>query len=302
MKTKLRLSIFQALAFLLLSFNLAHADIPEPDYLIYGKIIIKGEPITAIDTHVSVEAYLDGLLIDDYRMGDDASLLDQFVLKIPIDSVGERTVGFARPGDEIQVIFILGPELNVETLITIEDRGVARKLDAVDTDDGGIFDFNDDDDDNDLVLDVDDNCPLVVNPDQLDTDDDGQGDACDDDDDNDGVDDDEDAFPLDKFESEDTDGDGVGNIADNCPDDSNPNQRDTDGDKLGDACDSDIDEDTVPNELDNCPVKANPGQEDEDDDDIGDVCDECLNDPENKCVTMCFPIKSTGGSMTLICL
>jgi len=27
-----------------------------------------------------------------------------------------------------------------------------------------------------------------------------------------------------------------------------------------------------------------------------------MGDPENKCVTLCFPIKSTGGAMSLICL
>jgi hypothetical protein len=45
----------------------------------------------------------------------------------------------------------------------------------------------DPDDDNDGVLDVDDNCPLVANPGQEDYDSDGRSDACDDDDDNDGV-------------------------------------------------------------------------------------------------------------------
>jgi hypothetical protein len=74
----------------------------------------------------------------------------------------------------------------------------------------------DDDDDNDTIADVDDNCPLVSNPDQTDTDSDGQGDACDADD----------------------DGDTIPDTTDNCPLIVNPDQTDGDGDGLGDACDA----------------------------------------------------------------
>ncbi len=71
------------------------------------------------------------------------------------------------------------------------------------------------DQDGDGVLDVDDVCPSVYDPDQTDTDEDGQGDACDTDDDDDGV--------LD--------------VDDNCPLVYNPDQADVDNDGKGDVCD-----------------------------------------------------------------
>ena len=87
-------------------------------------------------------------------------------------------------------------------------------VDQPDNDGDGISDPCDDDDDNDGVLDVSDNCPLVANADQTDTDGDGLGDACDDDDDNDTVPD----------------------VSDNCPVTPNPDQTDSDGDGVGDIC------------------------------------------------------------------
>ena len=70
------------------------------------------------------------------------------------------------------------------------------------------------DSDNDNSVDEFDNCPNDVNRDQLDTDQDGLGDVCDTDDDGDGVPDTSDAFPLDPSETKDTDGDGIGDNAD----------------------------------------------------------------------------------------
>jgi len=48
-----------------------------------------------------------------------------------------------------------------------------------DIDDDGAADCVDEDDDNDLIPDLQDNCPATPNPDQMDSDGDGFGDACD---------------------------------------------------------------------------------------------------------------------------
>ena len=85
-----------------------------------------------------------------------------------------------------------------------------------DNDLDGMPDNCDDDDDNDGVLDVNDNCPQQANTNQADNDQDGKGDICDNDDDNDGI--------LD--------------TVDNCPISSNSDQADRDRDGKGDVCDT----------------------------------------------------------------
>lgn len=71
------------------------------------------------------------------------------------------------------------------------------------------------DQDKDGIIDPQDNCPRLSNPQQEDQDVNQIGDAC-----------------------EDFDRDGITNISDNCSHFPNIDQRDTDGDRIGDPCDT----------------------------------------------------------------
>ncbi len=165
-----------------------------------------------------------------------------------------------------------------------------------DTDGDGDGDACDLDDDNDGIFDdgnvsglpddkpcitgqtvsCDDNCPLVVNPDQTDSEGDGIGDLCDDNDDFDTILDVADNCPtVDNEDQLDDDSDLAGDACDNCPSVVNPAQVDTDGDGAGDLCDSDDDNDGLDDGSDNCPLIFNDLQEDGDSDGTGDVCDNC---------------------------
>jgi len=103
-----------------------------------------------------------------------------------------------------------------------------------DTDEDGLGNPCDPDDDNDGCLDVEDPQAWTFSHD---FDHDGRGNDCDSDDDNDGCPDDTDPWPL--SYSRDVDGDGLGTECDNCVGMANWDQSDLDGDGIGDACDCD---------------------------------------------------------------
>jgi hypothetical protein len=138
------------------------------------------------------------------------------------------------------------------------------------------------DSDGDGVLDDQDNCPELANPDQADADDDGIGDVC----------------------EPDGDEDGVADDKDNCVSTPNSDQQDTDGDGQGDACDADDDSDGVVDSADNCLLIGNTNQADFDSDGQGDACDadvdgDGANDAEDQCLSTAPGHVTDGGGCSI---
>lgn len=75
------------------------------------------------------------------------------------------------------------------------------------------------DSDGDGIVNSNDNCPEIANPNQEDSDGDGIGNVCD------------------SIDNTDTDGDSIIDSEDNCPEQPNTDQLDSDGDGIGDVCD-----------------------------------------------------------------
>ena len=96
------------------------------------------------------------------------------------------------------------------------------------------------DTDQDRIVDLSDNCPLVSNNNQANFDNitgDTLGDVCDPDIDGDGRNNTIDAFDYDPTEWADQDNDQIGDNTDNCPTVPNRNQTDRYGNaSIGDAC------------------------------------------------------------------
>lgn len=198
----------------------------------------------------------------------------------------------------------------VDAISATETEQNDRPVNDITIEDASVISSINFDADADGVLNVDDNCPDISNPQQNDTDADQVGDACDGDIDGDGVNNQDDKFPNDANETADYDNDGIGDNADfdddgdgmNDTSDAFPYDQnettDTDGDGIGDNSDADDDGDGIADTTDNCPFIANADQADADNDGIGTACDGSEEESETPSV----PALGMIGSLLAVCI
>jgi hypothetical protein len=109
----------------------ARAGFPEPDNLFFGTVTVNGRPLTAADVGVSVELSIGGSVIDVYTMGEDPEAGNRYVLSVPMDALGQRVAGRARPGDGAVIRYRTDGTVIQAAEVTIGERGATTALDLV---------------------------------------------------------------------------------------------------------------------------------------------------------------------------
>jgi len=101
------------------------AELSEPDHVIYGSATLYGEAVSP-DSIISLVLEGQETPVSQYRIGSNSDLGNLYVLRVPLDAVGERPAWAARPG-EPGVILIDG---EVAGEVVIGERGTVQKLDV----------------------------------------------------------------------------------------------------------------------------------------------------------------------------
>jgi len=139
-----------ALLFIASAFA-ADAELPAPDNILYGSLVVDGRPILAVHTNFVVEAArtLAGPPIASYRMGAVEAYADQYVLALELEELPAlQNANASLVGDSVFLTLRSnGVALAIGQILThlIPERGHVRRIDITigtdpDMDDDGCPD------------------------------------------------------------------------------------------------------------------------------------------------------------------
>jgi hypothetical protein len=130
--TNILCALTTAASALLLSSATVRAEIPEPDNLIYGTIILDSALITSNRTDVVIEARrsLGGTPIASYRMGTNPRLGNFYLLRLALESVSPITgTNASEVGNAVFIIVRDATSVRGQTTYTFPERGNVQRTD-----------------------------------------------------------------------------------------------------------------------------------------------------------------------------
>jgi len=135
---KFRMSVTagtQGLLILLLSlftFDSAQAEIPEPDNILYGTIVLGTNIVTAARTDVVIEARRTpaGPAIANYRMGSNPGLGSYYVLRLGVESISPvSNTNASVVGDNVFIVVRDASGVQGQTTYMFPERGNVLRVD-----------------------------------------------------------------------------------------------------------------------------------------------------------------------------
>ncbi len=117
---------------ILISTSPVRADLPAPDNILYGTIVLGSQPVTAVQTNVIVETRrtLTGPALSSYRMGSEPEAGNFYVLKITLEELAPTTgAASSLPGQSVFVVVRDASGPKATNTFLIAERGVVTRLD-----------------------------------------------------------------------------------------------------------------------------------------------------------------------------
>jgi len=139
---KCRFALCLVVIFFLANFLTSplRAEIPEPDNIVYGAITIGGQPVTAAQTDVVIEARrtIGGTAISSYRMGSDSRLGNLYSLDLKFETFAPiNDAESSQAGETLYLVVRQAGAIVNQTTYQFPERGHVQRVDfGVPVDDG----------------------------------------------------------------------------------------------------------------------------------------------------------------------